>query len=165
MEPKSHASDLTAVPLTWTLCKRLAGNLRESERIECMASGHQPEQALAAALFDKGWSRAVVAEEGPKAIPVGAFGYTSNGTIWSLWGSLSRKQSVRILKESKEWTAGMVRRSGRLLLHNVVHSKNTSAIAWINATGAFWMDTTNPRRMPNGDDGFYFETLPVRRAR
>lgn len=155
MEPQSTAGHLKAVPLTWDHCQSLARRLPSSETMECLADGYQPEQALAAGLL-WGLSLAVLRDEDP----AGAFGYTTSGIIWSLWSPLSRRESVDILRLSREWVPHMVTLSGRPTLHNRVHCKNTKAIEWIEATGCFSLDTANPVRNLDGSESFPFETFP-----
>jgi hypothetical protein len=125
--------------------------------MECLANGYTPEQALAAGLLF-GFSWAVHRQEDG---PIGAFGFTTGGTIWSLWGPLTRQESRIVLQASRDWIPYLVRLSGRPTLINAVHSKNTLAMKWLEATGCVNFDFANPKKNADGSESYRFETFPL----
>lgn len=144
---------LTAVPLTWEHCEALAGRIADEDTSECLAMGHTPLQALAGGCM-LGEGFAVIRAD--SFTPVGAFGWTTEGTIWSLWAELSPKESVQVLRESGVWVRTLVLRSPFDALHNHVATANRRALKWIRTTGAFWIDDPEPTA-----DFLYFETRPL----
>lgn len=167
-EPTASAGDLRAVPLTWPLAEALSLRLTSSETMECLANGLQPSQALASGLlFGVSWAVLKVelkrsSQDQPFAehpTPVGAYGFTHEGVIWSLWGPLSRKDSVAVLKLAPEWIAHLVALSRRSRLKNMVHADNAMALAWLQKTDCINLDLANPRRNLDGTDSYAFETF------
>lgn len=166
LSPPTSAKLLKAVPLTWDHCTELAQRLPKAEKMECTANGYTAQQALAAGLlFGLSWA---VLREDPLAPPwgkpltcIGAFGYTSEGAIWSLWGKLTPRESLAVLRFSRQWIPHLVELSGRPTLCNVVHSENEKAIDWLEATGCVNFDYANPRAMADGSPGWAFETYPA----
>jgi hypothetical protein len=156
MEPKSTEGNLRALPLTWDHCQELSLKLASSEKMECLANGYTPEQALAAGLlFGLSWA---VLRDGS---PIGAFGYTLQGAVWSLWGPLTRKESVTVLRLSRDWIPHLVQLSGRAVLTNAVHEDNKKALDWLKATGCVEFDWANPRANKDGTKSWVFETTIV----
>lgn len=146
---------LVARPLTWEHCQALGPRLTPEEATEVSHSGLDPTQALAYGLLF-GFSRAAVRED--TAEPVGAYGYTPEGVIWSLWAPLTRKESVQVLRAAPTWIAGLVARSGLPKLHNAVSADNRPALRWLNATRA--VRFPHPLDCPVTRPGFhYFETI------
>lgn len=147
-------SRLTAIPLTWELCKALAPKVNPADSWECHREGHSVEQALASGLL-MGKAYAVTQEDTLND-PVGAFGYTCSNTIWSLWGHLTRRQSLQVLRETPEWVAGMVERAKPHVLWNYADPNNTKAVEWLRASGAFLVDD-EPIWVGTAGPSLYFE--------
>lgn len=144
---------LTAVPLTWEHCGALAGRIAEGDTIECLAMGNTPLQALAGGCMMGEGFAAIRADS---FTPVGAFGWTREQTIWSLWSELSLKESAQVLRNTGAWVQTLVIRSPFTELHNYVSNTNERAVKWLERSGAFWMQPCRP-----GDDFTYFETRPL----
>lgn len=163
VSPPAAAGNLRAVPLHWDHCQELALKLPSSEKMECLANGYTIEQALAAGLlFGMSWA---VLRGGPTVNledPVGAFGYTNQGAIWSLWGPLTFPEQRDILRMSRFWIPHLVELSGRPVLRNAVHQDNTKARAWLEATRCIGFDTCNPVANRDGTQSWAFETVPLK---
>lgn len=88
--------------------------------------------------------------------PVGAWGYTSLGTIWSLWTKLSPRERLQVVQETPTWVSRLVRESGRPVLYNYVMATNAPALRWLRRSGAFAIspEVTTVRAA----DYHYFET-------
>lgn len=145
---------LFAAPLEWDHCVSLAPRLSAGDTFECLAMGHLPEQALAAGLF-MGPATAVLRKD--TGTPVGAFGYTAQGSIWSLWSTLSRVEAFQVLRETPGWVEDMVVASGLPTLSNFAACANTTALAWLRQSRCFWIADQSVEKL--GQDYVYFETL------
>src|SRR5207253_1147506 len=106
---------LCTEPLTWEHCQSIAPRLAAGDHFECLALGRTPEQSLAMGLL-MGPAWAVC--RGNTGSPIGAFGYTPQGTVWSLWTKLTTGEAFTVLGETPKWVAEMVRQSGLPSLHN-----------------------------------------------
>lgn len=146
---------LTAIPLTWEHCVALAPRISHEDTLECLAMGHTPIQALAGGCM-LGEGFAVIRSD--SYTPVGAFGWTTEGTIWSLWSELSPKESAQVLRDTGQWVRTLVMRSPFEELHNHVATANGRALKWLRRSGAFWVQDEDAE----DDRGFlYFETRPL----
>ncbi|MFZ3194093.1 MAG: hypothetical protein WA154_12925 [Moraxellaceae bacterium] len=147
-------------PLDWQRITHLAPLIVEEDKGECRVSGLDPLQALTFGAMDV-YSKCVVRFD--TDTPVGAFGMTTAGSIWSLWGKLTPRESFQVLHEMPRWVHDMVLYSTRTLhrplLHNHVACSNARAIAWLRLSKCFWIDPTevDVRGVPH----HYFETLPL----
>lgn len=88
--------------------------------------------------------------------PLGAFGYTPQGTVWSLWARLSTGDAFRVLDGTSGWVREMVRQSGLPFLHNYAACANRAALTWLRLAKCFSV-SPDPVAI-NGHDYFYFET-------
>lgn len=86
-------------------------------------------------------------------VPVGVFGFTHFGIVWSFWSNLTRAQSREILARTPEYVAAMVQRSGNDRLYNVVMTSNRHAVRWLRASGCFDMGSDTDGRI-------HFSTKP-----
>jgi hypothetical protein len=156
MEPKSTEGNLRALPLTWDHCQELSLKLASSEKMECLANGYTPEQALAAGLlFGLSWA---VLRDGS---PIGAFGYTLQGAVWSLWGPLTRTESAdRTAPEPRLDPPPGPSSPAEPSSTNAVHEDNKKALDWLKATGCVVLRLGEPQ----GEQGRHQELGPSRRT-
>lgn len=139
--------------LTWEHCESLAPRLAAGDNFECLALGRTPEQSLAMGLL-MGPAWAVC--RGGTGTPIGAFGYTPQGTVWSLWAQLSTGEAFRVLDGTSAWVREMVHQSGLPVLHNYAACANRAALTWLRLAKCF---SVNPDPVAiNGHDYLYFET-------
>lgn len=144
---------LLAVPLTWDHCLALAPRISEGDTQECLAVGRTPLQALAGGTLS---GQAFAAIRSGTHEPVGAFGFTSWRTIWSLWGEMTLGERRQVLRETREWARDLVRLSGFPVLHNWVPAGSPQTVRWLEASGAFALEPTAA-----AEPFIRFETLPL----
>lgn len=124
-------------PLTWSSAKRFARVIRASDKVECYANGSTPERSL---LWATEHGPAWAAFEGDSQVPVGVWGWTEKGAIWSYWAELDRVQSRELLRRTPAMVAEMLeeaRTIGWTRLGNYVWEDNTAALAWLRASKCF----------------------------
>jgi hypothetical protein len=124
-------------PLTWSSAKRFERVIRASDKVECYANGSAPLNSLLWAI-DHGpcWA----AFEGESQVPVGAWGWTDRGAVWSYWRELDRVQSRELLRQTPGMVLEMLEQSataGWLRLGNFVWEDNTAALGWLRASKCF----------------------------
>ena len=140
--------------LNWQHIASLRDTLCSADITECTLMGLTPEQALATALVTTNdQAFAACLEDGA---PVGAFGWTPQGAIWSLWVPLSPGIAREVLLRTPWWVAFMVASSGLKHLCNFVHTKNTRTIKWLKASRCFDLDSYISKTASG--DYFYFQT-------
>lgn len=151
---------LQARPLSWDLIGHLAPRINKDDAGECKVSNLDPLQALSTgAMVGPAW--AVVRQD--SGTPVGAFGFTPAGSIWSLWADLTMRESLEVLQGTPEWVHGMAAVHHQSVrgerLHNHVACSNKRALTWLRMSKCFWIDPTevDVRGVPH----HYFETLPL----
>jgi hypothetical protein len=144
---------LEAEALSWDHCVSLADRLVAGDAKECTSMGHSPKQALAYGLL---CGQAYAAVRASTGTPVGAFGYTPEGTIWSLWTKLSRGEACQVLREGPAWIHALTQTSRLHRLYNFVDVENPMAIEWLRATGCFDFGASPVER--NGAQYLYFRT-------
>lgn len=140
---------LSTEALRWDYVKRLAPFIRRSDVVECAVNGNTPEESMLWAL-EAGRGRSwVVLDEG---CPIGAYGWTQHGAIWSLWADLLPDQAKDVARN----TAGYIRavvanweRSGQMPqfnvpLRNAVWEDNRHALAWLRASHCFNIKVDEP---------------------
>lgn len=124
-------------PLMWHHAKRLSRVVRKADVLECLAgSGMGPYQAMLEGI-NRGpcWAAFVDGD----AVPVGAWGWTHEGAVWSMWRDLTSNESRELLRHTPEMVAEMVSaRDG--VLENYVWENNTQALAWLRASKCFNID-------------------------
>jgi hypothetical protein len=119
-------------PLNVDLCHELAPRVSEGDRIDLLAHGYEPLGALLDGVDAEGQAWGVRVD----GVAVGAFGWTSEGSIWSLWSNLTMTQKVALLRLSPAFISAMVKDSG-LRLSNLVWEGNEVTRKWLEATGCF----------------------------
>ena len=137
--------------LDWRAVFTLGANLAESDRLECLSG--DPMAVLAGATTT---GQAWTALDGDRIL--GAYGYTDEGTIWSLWSELSREESMAVLLHTPLWVRTMLHESGREWLYNFVSVGNEQAIAWLKLSGCF--DVSDRVVTFSGMSARYFRTKP-----
>ncbi len=134
----------------------LQDRLRASDLEECRILGYSPMGAMAAGLM---FGDAFAALDTETAQPVGAFGWSVGGIIWSLWTPLTKLQSLQVLRESPNWIAELVRLSGEKRLSNHVLATNKSTLEWLKLTKCFAIDPYPV--VLRGEEFNYIETIPA----
>lgn len=114
-------------------CRRLAPEVCEPDRLDLIAHGADPASALESALSCPGEAWAVGYHDGPV---LGAFGWTEEGSIWSMWRDLSRGEQKRLLKMTPQVIRAIAEDAQRPL-SNVVWEGNRRVIAWLRASKCF----------------------------
>jgi hypothetical protein len=130
--------------LDWNACAILADVIRPQDLLEC--SG-RPFEALLSGLRSGGDAWTAIAQPDDDRDPprlLGAFGYTRFDTIWSLWRDLSVRESLAVLRQTPQWVRTMLTQSGRPFLFNFVHTTNSPALGWLEASRCFLIDYANP---------------------
>lgn len=114
--------------------------------------GLSPLQALATGAF-MGAHSALRTDTGT---PVGAWGFTPHGAIWSLWTKLSPRERLQVLQETPMWVSRLVQESGRPTLYNFILTSNRLALNWLRKSNAF---AISPEVTCHGGGEYhYFET-------
>lgn len=147
----SSVALVTPGKLTWGICRQLGKKIRPEDAIECLHKGYTPEMAMFSGI---GTGEAYAAFHGLSAI--GAFGWTKEGRVWSLWAPLTKAESLSVLRQTPEWVSRMVAHSGRPFLDNKVHALNRKAIAWLKASKCFQVD--REAEPVDGQPYHYFST-------
>lgn len=126
--------------LDWRAVFTLGASLRSEDRAECLEG--DPFRMLATA--DRHGGQAYTALKWNDALNsftyediLGAYGWTAEGTIWSVWRNLSREESLSVLVHTPLWVRGLVVASEWAFLHNHVSSTNLPALAWLKASKCF----------------------------
>ena len=146
--------------LDWRAVFTLGANLTESDRLECL-SGDPMSVLAGATTTGQAWTalRSRDGEDSPhEGRILGAYGYTDEGTIWSLWSELSREESMAVLTHTPLWVRTMLHESGREWLYNWVSLANQKAIAWLKLSGCF--DVSDRVVTFSGMSAHYFRTKP-----
>ncbi len=127
---------LVAVPLTYYWCQQLGPKVTEEDKVDCVAHGGDPTQALLTGM-EAGPSCAILDRETRQVM--GACGWTYEGNIWSLWSDLTSTQMREIMRHTKPAVAYMHRQAlaRGLILSNVVWEGNRRAITWLRASKCF----------------------------
>lgn len=112
-----------------TLANRLGRNAIK----ECLLQGVSPEEALRNGVSE-GPTRLVVDEW---HLPVGAYGWTHTGYIWSLWGDLTHSQSRIVLKAAPSVIMEAAALHSPRRLQNWVDVDNRSIRHWLEKTKCF----------------------------
>lgn len=154
--PATYRSGLHVEPLTIKAGEELAPTLRHMDRLEVTAHGFTPKDALWFAAMNPSRSWALY---GPDGI-IGAFGYSTLGTIWSLFTLLTPKECVVITKETPRWVKAMVEDSGLPTLANAVATANLQAVRWLKSSGAFTLNEARGYSF-GGLNWLPFQTKPL----
>jgi hypothetical protein len=124
-------------PLTWSSAKRFEPAIRSADKVECYANDSTPLKSLLWAIeHGPCWA----AFEGDSAIPVGTWGWTDRGAVWSYWTELDRVQSRELLRRTPEMVSEMLTEStgaGWPSLANFVWEDNLAALGWLRASKCF----------------------------
>ncbi|WP_420381678.1 hypothetical protein [Novosphingobium sp.] len=120
-------------PLAKHHCQLLAPLVCEADRLDLIAHGSDAGAALATALQVPGGAWAAGYHDGPLW---GAFGWTEEGSIWSMWRELTRGEQKRLLKLTPEVVRALAEDAGRPL-GNVVWEGNSRVISWLKASKCF----------------------------
>lgn len=127
-------------PLTAAHCEALAPHVSEDDRLDLAASDHSPEVALASGLREPGEAWACGIDEDHI---LGAFGWTTYGTVWSMWRPLTLGEKKDLLRLAPKFIRAMVADAGGRTLGNIVAADNRNVRDWLNATGCItFLDTT-----------------------
>ena len=127
-------------PLAPGHCADLAPTVCEADRLDLISHGFNPEAALETALGEPGEAWAVGYADGTV---LGAFGWTEEGSIWSMWKNLTRGEQKRLLKLTPQVVRAMVEDAKRPL-GNVVWEGNKRVISWLRASKCFTFLDTDP---------------------
>lgn len=143
---------LTASPLTYSDIFQFAPRVRIGDLKE---TDGQAVHAMSFALRTKGekW----IVNDGPFN-RVGAFGWTENGAIWSLWSDLTLGQAKQVFQETPKWVSHMVEASGRDFLENHVDQDNKMALRWLKASRCFIIDKHTVILSGRDCPSFHFRT-------
>lgn len=163
-KPDPNRLPLEVRPLSWPDCQDLAPRLTRADAFECLHLGQQPLGALATGLmFGNCWC----VYRAHTGRPVGAFGFTADGVIWSLWTSMGLKERKTVLKETPGWVLKMVEEWEHLggvgPLKNHIAGQNKLSIAWLKATRCFHVSRDAVWLM--GEDFYPFHTHPAQTIR
>lgn len=120
--------------LTPEHCEALAPHVCEEDRRDLVAHDSDPHAALQSALRVPGEAWAAGLAEGGEVL--GAFGWTSLGTIWSMWRPLTRCEARDALTWAPHFIQAMVEDAG-MRLGNIVWEGNSQTIRWLEATNCF----------------------------
>lgn len=131
---------LSIEPLDKSLCHELAPKVSEGDRIDLLAHGYEPLGALLDGIEAEGQAWGVRVD----GTAVGAFGWTTEGSIWSLWADLTLSQKVALLRLSPAFISAMVKDSG-VRLSNLVWEGNSVTRKWLEATGCFDFFVDSPQ--------------------
>lgn len=113
----------------------IAPLIRHQDRLEC----GRDRDPLAAMLYGLSHGDAWVALD-PHGAPLGVYGWTRHGAIWSLWRDMTRAESIAVLKHTPLWVAQMVQASGHPFLFNFVSASNSAALGWLETSRCFDID-------------------------
>lgn len=151
-------------PLTWSSAKRFSRVIRLADRIECVSNGSNPYRSMLWAL-DHG--RCWAAFEGNSDVPVGVWGWTDMGAVWSYWAELDPVQSRELLRRTPAMVAEMLEESteaGFPVLANYVWEDNLAALRWLHSSKCFTIHLDRPVILLNRRF-HHFETKPLEEVR
>lgn len=131
----------------------LAARLSAGDRRECLDLGVSPEAALMAGYRG---AFSLVVYRGEADYPVGAFGVTGAGIVWSLWADLTPDEMRYLRQEAPHWIEWMAINVHGGPLRNHVSVANRQALLWIHRTGCF--DVADTPHQINGRDYLHFQT-------
>ena len=114
----------------------LSNKLREIDKIECMALGRKPIEALMSA-FEHDLATMTVVDKNKK--PLSMFGVGENEELPYIWmlgtPEFSKVARKDLIKHSKTWISELLKITGGSA-GNVVHCYNRPAIRWLGWLGA-----------------------------
>lgn len=136
----ANPARLSGVPMRWEDIGQLGPLIRETDRRDCVAHDCNPELALLDAFTaGRAWTALWNLDVGEPQ-PLGCFGWTHTGFIWSLWVDLTREQSLALMSRAQSVIKGMAREAGAAgiaSLCNTVRTDNLLTIAWLRASKCF----------------------------
>jgi len=130
--------------LTWQDAQSIARRLHPDDAYECAAMGRTPEGSMAWVILSGQPSWCVYRT--CTGTPVGAFGFTTEGTIWSLWTALGRRESLMVLEHTRPWVTRMATDFLKVAevpntLSNLVAKRNQRGITWLKMSKCFGFGT------------------------
>lgn len=136
--------------------RALAPRLREADRVEVLAAGVQPLDALLGGLERATWAYSIVVDGEVAAIlgvaPMGAL-LGDSGIPWLLGSDLALRHWRRLCKSGPFWIERMHESYAHLV--NMVHARNVLAIKWLRYAGFVVHEETIT--MPSGEQFLIFE--------
>lgn len=152
--------------LRWDHVKKFTRVIRKGDLIECHSNGMSVSRSLEWAMYRGGGESWAVIEEGRDA-PVGVFGWTDRGGIWSYWCDLGAAQTRELMRQTPQYVLEMVESAnaaGLPHLANYVWEGNHEALAWLRASHCFSLDLDHRYNISNR--GFIgFQTKPAEELR
>lgn len=155
--------------LTMADVEDLHPRLRHEDQEECIVLGSNPREALIMGSFDnmmsysRGAAYALVKDD----IVIGAIGFTSSGFLWALSTKFSLATLRELWRRTPEITQFLLAMAIRrgvfplgqpIYFQNVVHTRNKTALRWLQRSGLFRVFHEEPVEV--GAEVFYpFRTL------
>jgi hypothetical protein len=153
-------------PLNWQYAKRFSRVIRAGDKVECLTNGMSPYRSMEWAMnHGGGESWAVLEEFG--TVPVGVYGWTSKGAIWSYWRDLSPNEQRELMRRTPGMVLEMVEKAkaeGLPYLANYVWEGNRPAVAWLKASHCFSLDLDHSYNISN-KSFIAFKTRPAEEIR
>jgi hypothetical protein len=137
--PRLSRWPLEIKPLSASFCEELAPLVSEGDKIDLFAHGYEPLGALLDGVEAEGQAWQVRVD----GKPAGAFGWTTEGSIWSMWTPMTYSQKAALLTLSPAFISSMSQDAGRVL-YNFIWEGNLPTRKWLEATGCFEFDVDNP---------------------
>jgi hypothetical protein len=150
--------------LDWSAAKRFSRVIREADRIECQANGMSVYQSL---LYACSAGPCWAVYEDAEQTPLGVWGWTRAGAIWSYWADLNATQSRHLLRCTPPHVLEMLEQStaeGIPALGNFVWVGNRAALAWLRASHCFIITLDRPYEFGN-KEFYHFKTKPLEELR
>lgn len=115
--------------LRWEDCETLAPKIRRADLEDLTINRSNPLRALQGAIHMPGEAFGIW--DGDQI--VGAGGWTTSGTVWTLWQELTFGQAKALAKNCAPWARIMAIRSARPL-QNVFLQGNAATRRWLEST-------------------------------
>lgn len=136
-----RVAELYTLPLRRRHIPLLHPYIREADLADMKVAGMGADQALAYGLFN-GPSWGIWDKD---TSIIGAGGYTTQGSVWSLWADLSPEQSRGIMARAGEWARFIRSFAGAdKWLWNVYLQGNRQTEAFLRASHCVNIDKENP---------------------
>lgn len=129
---------------------QLAPRLREDDKRECLAAGHNPLQALKNAIRKSYIKRSVYTKDN---LLIGMYGACIKGmpkgyaAIWFLGSDESENYPITFVREGKNFINEVLKDYS---IFNLVYKENTGHIAYLKRLG-LTVDEEHPVKLNNGD--------------
>lgn len=155
-------------PLAWRHAKTFGRVIRKPDMIECLSNGMSVRASLDWVIENGGGESWAVIEGDNQVTPVGVYGWTRRGAIWSYWSELDPPQIKELMRRTPGMVLEMVENAakhGLPMLSNYVWDGNREALAWLKASHCFTFNLDQCLTIGNDRTFIPFSTRPVEELR